>query len=786
MKEFRQRRAPTFFWQGFFILLPVGVLAVIGLLSLRQDRLLAEQDAKQRAQQIGDDLARKIWDALATVSDSPRTTNWFDYLAADQSDTNCIFQIDEFGRLVYPPDYPPAPVPNAFDETRLSVEQRRLWHSAQTAEFRRHDLNGAILVYRQFIATQPPPEFAVANFDLGLLLLKQGQAAEGTGILAAIITNASDAQLESGLPVAPLAELKLLELAQAHTNWAFAKERAEAICSNVVVHPTVFTPRLLAETARLQDQVGLKNTAAKWERIWQIHERTRTVHRAARKKWLADINEPGLFQEIDAARRNMLKSHQQHHTNQVFRLDPPPFTPDTDSENRNAVPVDMSTAILRAVIPTGTWIDLDESWLVLASTTHGSWHGWLCRRETVVRELVNEILQRQTIPAHFDVSVTVFGKRLHEALQVTSVLVARSPIGSKNVWVRPDATYIAPSYGRMFRPADGSFYHPVGTAVGSGAGGENLQIAIYLTDPMAFYARQRQRTVWFGLLIGAAVIAAVIGYGAAWRAFRRQQRLGEMKTNFVSSVSHELRAPIASVRLMAEGLERGKVPAPEKQKEYFQFIVQECRRLSSLIENVLDFSRIEQGRKQYELEPTDLVALVAQTVKLMELCAAERQVQLSVTVPAEPVSADVDGKAIQQALVNLIDNAIKHSPVGETVTVGLEVPSQDEPNAALPDSALRTPHSAFGPSLNSHPSTLNLFVSDHGEGIPAAEHEKIFERFYRRGSELRRTTPGVGIGLSLVKHIVEAHGGRVRVRSAVGQGSRFTIELPTRQGTGSA
>ncbi|MHB8520490.1 MAG: sensor histidine kinase [Limisphaerales bacterium] len=623
--------------------------------------------------------------------------------------------------------------------------------------------------------------------------MKQGQASEGTGFLAAMITNAPDAQLESGLPVAPLAELKLLELAQAHTNWAFAKERAEAICSNAVAHPTLLTPRLLAATAKLQDHVGFKNTAAKWERIWQLHQQTRAVYREARKKWLADIDETGLFQEIDAARRNMLNSYHQHHTNQVFRLDPPPFTPDRDSENSNAVPVIIGTGILRAVIPIGTWVDLDERWLVLASTTQGLWRGWLCRRETAVREIVHEIFQTQRIPAYFEVSVSLAGRSIPLAGRAEASMAFRP---GTNIWaratfpLRPAAAPLDYPFKNLVDPillrryaVDPRVHSSAGYGIPARGGfvADNLQVAVRLGDPGALFARQRQRTVWFGLLIGAAVIAAVIGYAAAWRAFRRQQRLGEMKTNFVSSVSHELRAPIASVRLMAEGLERGKVQAPEKQREYFQFIVQECRRLSSLIENVLDFSRIEQGRKQCEFEPTDLVALVGQTLKLMEPCAAERQVQLAVTVPAEPVSADVDGKAIQQALVNLIDNAIKHSPTGQTVTVGLEIPPRHGLNSAAANSAFRTPHSAFDPSLNSPPSTLNLFVSDHGEGIPAAEHEKIFERFYRRGSELRRTTPGVGIGLSLVKHIVEAHGGRVRVRSAVGQGSRFTIELPLTQ-----
>ena len=279
----------------------------------------------------------------------------------------------------------------------------------------------------------------------------------------------------------------------------------------------------------------------------------------------------------------------------------------------------------------------------------------------------------------------------------------------------------------------------------------------------------------------------MVGLITAWRVFHRQQVLSELKSNFVSSVSHELRAPLASVRLMAESLERGKISEPPRQQEYFQLIVQECRRLSSLVENVLDFSRIEQGRKEYEFEPTDLVALTQQTVSLMEPYSAECQIKLTLVLPDHQLSTihyqlAIDGKAIQQALVNLIDNAIKHSPKGETVTVGLERAEnrglREQPDNGTSNLEHRTSNFERKNSGSDHQSPLTLWVEDRGEGIPPEEHRKIFERFYRRGSELRRETQGVGIGLSIVKHIVEAHGGRVVVRSALGKGTRFTIELP--------
>jgi signal transduction histidine kinase len=279
-----------------------------------------------------------------------------------------------------------------------------------------------------------------------------------------------------------------------------------------------------------------------------------------------------------------------------------------------------------------------------------------------------------------------------------------------------------------------------------------LLATVYIADPSVLANRVQSRLIWFASVIGAASIAAAVGLAAALRAFRRQQALADMKTNFVSSVSHELRAPIASVRLLAEGLQRGTAADnPAKQQEYFGFIVQECRRLSALIENVLDFSRIEHGRKQYEFELIDATALVRQTVTLMQPYADARAIKIGIDA-VESAVITADGRAMQQALINLIDNAIKHSPPRSEIVVALR--------------------------RNGQPDRIELSVTDRGEGIPPEDHERIFERFYRRGSELRRETQGVGIGLSIVKHIVEAHGGTITVNSEVGKGSCFAIEVP--------
>jgi len=313
-----------------------------------------------------------------------------------------------------------------------------------------------------------------------------------------------------------------------------------------------------------------------------------------------------------------------------------------------------------------------------------------------------------------------------------------------------------------------------------------LELTIVLDDPFLLFARQRTRTYWFAALIAVSASAALVGLVSAWRAFHRQELLAGMEGQFVSSVSHELRASIASIRLLAEGRELGRGRAADKQAEYFSLMGQECRRLTALIENVLDFSRIDQGRIQFEFEPTDVRALVHQTVRLMEPQATERQVTLTIdfrdddggpqttdhettdhgTTSSHP-QPSLDGRAIQQALVNLIDNAIKHAPPKSTVEVGLafDPPAQESASDPVPDPT--------GPA-----TPFRIWVRDSGEGIPATEHEKIFEPFYRRGTELRRETTGIGLGLTIVRHIVAAHGGRVTVESEPGHGSKFTLHIP--------
>ena len=424
------------------------------------------------------------------------------------------------------------------------------------------------------------------------------------------------------------------------------------------------------------------------------------------------------------------------------------------ADPRNA---DPAGGVSGAAEPAGSspfWISSQAvHWLALPEPAAPD--RWIvCIPERVVAEKVEAVWRDAgNVPAYLGAGVTVASRQYRLALGrftgewQSSEMILRGASDFPRAQTSGPTADRAPTTNGPIKLAAQSTTHPV---LGV------LELDIFLDDPSLLFARQRTRTYWFAALIAVSASAALVGLVSAWRAFHRQELLARMQGQFVSSVSHELRAPIASIRLLAEGLELGRVRAADKQAEYFSLMGQECRRLTALIENVLDFSRIDQGRKQFEFEPTDVRALVRQTVRLMEPQATERRVTLTLDFrdadhglqQADHGTTDhgttgvclqpsLDGRAIQQALVNLIDNAIKHAPPNSTVEVGLafDPPAQEPTRDPSPDQTDRA-------------TPFRIWVRDSGEGIPATEHEKIFEPFYRRGTELRRETTGIGIGLS--------------------------------------
>lgn len=234
------------------------------------------------------------------------------------------------------------------------------------------------------------------------------------------------------------------------------------------------------------------------------------------------------------------------------------------------------------------------------------------------------------------------------------------------------------------------------------------------------------------------------------RAFERQAELEQARNDLVASVSHDLRTPLSSMRAMVEAISDGVVSDQSTVQRYCTALAGEVERLSVLIDDLFELSRLEAGSASLRVLPNSVEAILAATVDSMKAQAAGREVELRDSLESELGSVMVDSHMIQRALCNLIQNAIRHTPPDGTIVVE----AHDQ-----------------GP-------TVRIDVVDTGQGIPQQDIEKVFDRFYRGEKSRSREYGGTGLGLAIAKGIVEAHGGRIWVESGAGAGSRFSFSIP--------
>ncbi len=248
------------------------------------------------------------------------------------------------------------------------------------------------------------------------------------------------------------------------------------------------------------------------------------------------------------------------------------------------------------------------------------------------------------------------------------------------------------------------------------------------------------------LVISVTIFAAYLLH----RDIHRETRLAALRSQFVSSVSHELKTPIASIRAFAELLDMGRVKNEQEKAEYVRAILGESERLSRQVDGVLEFSRIEQGKRIYRLQPVALEEALRSAARALDYSLAQGGFELRIDVDAAVPPVAADREAIEQAVRNLLSNAMKYSEEDKRIDLSLSL----EQNNAV------------------------IRVRDRGIGIPLEEQSLIFERFHRAPDSGQRNIPGTGLGLALVDHIVKAHGGCVAVESQPGRGSTFSISLP--------
>ncbi len=265
----------------------------------------------------------------------------------------------------------------------------------------------------------------------------------------------------------------------------------------------------------------------------------------------------------------------------------------------------------------------------------------------------------------------------------------------------------------------------------------------------------------FGVLILTFVGTTLVGAILTTVVLYRFARVARLQTDFVNKVSHELRTPLTSIRMFVETLQLGRLQDPDRQREALEIVADETARLSGLISRLLDWARMESGRRTYQLTRQPVAPIVDLALQALEpqLLQQPAEVVREVAPNLPPVLADRD--ALAEAILNLLNNALKYTGAAKRIVIGA-VPLGD--------------------------AAVSIRVSDNGPGIPWREQKRIFQKFYRARDPLSRTIEGTGLGLAMVKHIVGAHGGKITVRSEVGQGASFTIWLPAavRAGAGPA
>lgn len=252
----------------------------------------------------------------------------------------------------------------------------------------------------------------------------------------------------------------------------------------------------------------------------------------------------------------------------------------------------------------------------------------------------------------------------------------------------------------------------------------------------------------FSMIIFALVLILLMGSYLSTRDVQRQTEVARLKSDFVSAVSHELKTPLTSIRLLAERLVKLAPEEREKYKEYHQLILAQSYHLSHLINNILDFSKLEEAKLTYKFEKIDLAQLITDSIRDYPVNFVRPDCKLETNLAADLPLLYLDKEAICRAFINLLDNALKFSPQGGLIQINMYKTEKE----------------------------VYLEVIDQGAGIEEKEKKRIFERFYHTGK-------GTGLGLTIARHLIESHHGRVEFESEKGKGSNFKIILPLKNKT---
>ncbi len=688
------------------VLLPSAVLVGTTLHLIRQERELAvRRTAEERALlalRIGQELLgelRRLGDRVLTASLSPQDIH---ALTRSEPAVLTVAAVED-GRLVFPWETPPGPssAPNAG---RLARYQR-LVNRGGEAEYRQENLAEAARLYRQAAEVleedgrveASPPEAETGSSRVRPALIAEARVHQARALLRAHRTEEAQAVFRL--------------LAEAPPSLADGEGMPFSIYGLEGLHRSGATPEdllaLLRETLDSAPHLALPALLA-WRDV------ARGILDAVGEAPAGELG--GAVEEVVSERKAVLES----------------------LENlRRDFPGLLATARGGSGAgdnPSGlTWLPYGrEPWLVgILADAEGA-----PARVAVARPALllgsTEVPREEEEPRSGDASEL---RGSEEALQ-------RDEAGTGVAFAGDETLRTAWRTATLLPAGEG--------------GGESLGPALNglrLSFPPGFPPPPERGGVegWFFRLL-LPIILILTGFTAylAWRDVRREADAVRLRSRFVSSVTHELKTPLTSIRMFAETLRLGRHSSPEAQREYLDTVVHETERLSRLINNVLDFARIERGEKTYHMASTDVGVPAREAARAVAYPLAQGRYTLTTEIAEDLPLVEGDADALTQALLNLLSNAMKFSKEGSRIDLRVFRDGGE----------------------------LLLQVEDQGRGIAPRDRESIFRDFFRTADAEREGIPGTGLGLPLVTHVATAHGGRVEVESEVGRGSTFTIRIP--------
>jgi signal transduction histidine kinase/tetratricopeptide (TPR) repeat protein len=286
------------------------------------------------------------------------------------------------------------------------------------------------------------------------------------------------------------------------------------------------------------------------------------------------------------------------------------------------------------------------------------------------------------------------------------------------------------------------------------------KVGVYLKEPESLERLSKRKAGLRIFVIVGLILAIAFGIYLTLREARREAELARLRSDFVANVSHELRTPLSSIQIFSETLKQNKITNRDKQEQYLDTISSESDRLARLVDNVLDFSRLERRIKEFKFRPVNVGEVVTSAVEAYRFYAEQRGATIRLNMAQDLPEIEADSEAISQMVINLVDNAVKYSDVG----------------------SLSARNSEDGGEITIHVfrrgNNIVIQVADKGVGMDEEDMKKIFDKFYRGKNVANLGTGGTGLGLTLAKAVAEAHGGDILVRSKRGVGSRFSVILP--------